>query len=207
MCHITRTASSPKRNSAHFFIVDYKQVVCLFLISYFYLHISQPLACSRSWLQTDTACAQHLARNLRKSNKSLKVALNRKAFTYMPELVRAVLHVFQTTSWTLPRRPSDPQPKSARARFPVQINSVQKSGTSGSVLGGARISRVTGARDFFIFFPHPPSPPRFQLWFWRKVGLTDSRLTVLVARAVQVADYFGVLFSAVTWRYGRILTC
>lgn len=172
--HASVTSHELHRKPAHLFTEGYKQVVCLLTISY--LHISQARACSR--LQTDTTCVQQLARNLRKSNRSIKVAWNRQAFTYMPELMRAVLHAFQTTSCALPRQPSDPQPKSARARFPSEINSVQKSVTSGSVLGGARISRVTGARDF------PPSL-WFQLWSWRKVGLT-----VLTAHAVQVAHYF-----------------
>lgn len=66
----------------------------------------------------------------------------------MPQLLCAVLHVSKL-------RPAlyrvDPQPpkRNQRARFPGDSTSVQKSVTSESVQGGARISRVTGARDFF----------------------------------------------------------
>lgn len=82
----------------------------------------------------------------------------------MPQLLRAVLHGSKL-------RPAlyrdDPQPpkRNQRARFPGEINSVQKHVTSGSVRSGARISRVTGSRDFFFFYYFPPHLLRFQLCF------------------------------------------
>lgn len=111
----------------------------------------------------------------------------------MPQLLCAVLHVSKLRP-ALERDDPQPPKHEQRARFPGEINSGQKSVTSGSVQGGARISRATRARDSNP--PprrHSPPPPPVSALVLGEGGPERQQSGGLTARVGQVADYYGVV--------------